>query len=138
MGTPRATTPGLLGDGGSIVVGWLTRIIVVFAVLGVLGYDGVAIIQGRVNVSDEADQIAQDAHDTWSDGHSVDRAYATARDEAAARGDSAPAAGFTIDPRTGLVTVKVVHTVQTLLVKRFGFSKGWATMTATGHAQDQS
>ena len=125
-------------DRGSIVIGWLTRIAVFAAIFGVLGYDVVAIGEGRVSAADEADQVAQDAHDTWSDSHSVDKAFATARQEVIAKGDTIPAGGFTIEPKTGLVTVKIKRTVDTLLVKRFGFSRGWATMTATGMAQDQS
>jgi hypothetical protein len=136
MGTGQATA--YPDDLGSIVVGWLTRVVLVLAVIGVLGYDAVAIGQGRVNAADEADQIAQDAHDTWADTHSVDKAYATARDEAAANGDSIPKGGFTIEPKHGLVTVKVQHSVDTLVIKHFGFSRPWTTMVATGQAQDQT
>jgi hypothetical protein len=136
MGTGQAG--GHSDDLGSIVIGWLTRVALALAVVGILGYDAVAIGQGRVNAADEADQIAQDAHDTWSETHNVNKAYATARDEAAAKGDSIPAGGFTIEPKTGLVTVKVRHSVDTLIVKRFGFSRPWTTMTATGQAQDQT
>lgn len=125
-------------DRGSIVIGWLTRIAVFAAIIGVLGYDVVAIGEGRVSAADEADQVAQDAHETWADSHNVDKAFATARDEVLAKGDTIPAGGFTIEPKTGLVTVKIKRTVETLLVKRFGFSRGWATMTATGRAQDQA
>jgi hypothetical protein len=136
MGTGRAAAHS--NDVGSIVIGWLTRVALVLAVIGILGYDAVAIGQGRVNAADEADQIAQDAHDTWSDTHSVDKAYATARDEAASQGDSIPSGGFTIEPKHGLVTVKVKHSVDTLVAKHFGFSRPWATMVAVGHAQDQT
>jgi hypothetical protein len=125
-------------DRGSIVIGWLTRIAVFAAIIGVLGYDVVAIGEGRVSAADEADQVAQDAHETWADSHNVDKAFATAREEVIAKGDTIPAGGFTIEPKTGLVTVKIKRTVDTLLVKRFGFSRGWATMTATGMAQDQA
>ncbi|HTY72756.1 MAG TPA: hypothetical protein VMI11_10085 [Actinomycetes bacterium] len=134
----RTARLGTSGDAGSIVIGWLTRIVLVAAVVGVVGYDAVSIGQGRVSTADEADQVAQDAHDTWSDTHSVDKAYTKARDEVAAHGDSIPPGGFSIQPTTGLVTVKVTHTVDTVLVKRFSFSRGWATMTATGQAQDQT
>jgi hypothetical protein len=138
MGTPRTGTSVGQGDRGSIVIGWLTRLMLVAAVVGVLGYDVVSIGQGRVSAADEADQIAQDAHETWSNTANVDKAFTTARDEAAAKGDSIPAGGFSIQPKTGLVTVTVRHSVQTLLAKRFGFSRSWTTMTATGQAQDQT
>ncbi len=135
MGLSRLSTPVDI-DGGSIVVGWLTRIVVVMAIIGVVGFDFMAIAQGHVSASDEADEVAQDAHNTWSDTHDVDKAYATAINEVKAKGDSIPKGGFTIEPKTGYVTVRVQHSVDTLLAKRFGFSKAWATMVGTGHAQD--
>jgi hypothetical protein len=138
MGTPRDGMPALKGDGGSIVIGWLTRIVIVAAIVGVVGYDAVAIAEAKVHASDEADQIAQDAHDTWAATANVNKAYVTAQDEAATNGDSIVPGGFTIVPKTGLVTVTVQHTATTLLVKHFSFSKHWAVMTGTGQAQDQS
>jgi hypothetical protein len=138
MGTAFNGTLGDPGDRGSIVIGWLTKLFVAAAVVGVLGYDAVSIGQGRVSVGDEADQIAVDAHDTWATTASVDKAYATAVKEAAASGDSVPRLGFSIQPKTGLVTVTVQHSVDTLLAKRFGFSRPWTKMSATGQAQDQT
>jgi nitroimidazol reductase NimA-like FMN-containing flavoprotein (pyridoxamine 5'-phosphate oxidase superfamily) len=138
MGTRRIATSAFAGDGGSIVIGWLTRIVVVAAIVGVFGYDAVAIGEAKVHASDEADQIAQDAHDTWAATASVNAAYLTAKNEATTNGDSIVPGGFTIVPKTGLVTVTVRHTATTLLVKRFAFSRGWASMTGTGQAQDQS
>jgi hypothetical protein len=141
MWTSRTGTPAMTGDRGSIVIGWLTRIAVVSAVVGVLGYDVVSIGQGRFSVADEADQVAQDAHSTWSDTHSVDQARKMASSEAATHGDTIAepvAQNFTVDAKTGLVTVTLQHSVETLLAKRFGFSRSWTTMRATGQAQDQS
>jgi hypothetical protein len=138
MGTPRDGIPALKGDGGSIVVGWLTRIVIVAAIVGVVGYDAVAIAEAKVHASDEADQIAQDAHDTWAATANVNKAYVTAQDEAATNGDTIVPGGFTIVPKTGLVTVTVQHTATTLIVKHFSFSRRWAVMTGTGQAQDQS
>jgi hypothetical protein len=135
MGVSRLGTPVDI-DGGSIVIGWLTRIVVVMAIVGVIGFDAMAIVQGHVTASDEADEIAQDAHDTWSDTHNVDKAYATASGEVKAKGDSIPKGGFTIEPKTGYVTIKVQHSVDTIVAKRFGFSRAWATMVGVGHAQD--
>lgn len=31
-------------DRGDIVLGWVTRLVVVFAVLGILGYDAISVI----------------------------------------------------------------------------------------------
>jgi hypothetical protein len=135
MGLSRLGTPVDI-DGGSIVVGWLTRIVVVMAIVGVIGFDAMAIVQGHVAASDEADEIAQDAHETWAETHNVDKAFATANGEVKAKGDRIPKGGFTIEPKTGLVTLQVQHSVDTLLAKRFGFSREWATMVGVGHAQD--
>jgi hypothetical protein len=135
MGLSRLGTP-VDTDAGSIVIGWLTRIVVVMAIIGLVAFDAMAIAQGHVSASDEADEVAQDAHNTWSDTHDVDKAYATADGEVKARGDRIPKGGFTIEPKTGYVTVKVQHSVDTLLAKHFGFSRAWATMVGVGHAQD--
>ena len=41
-------------------------------------------------------------------------------------------------PFHGVVTVKVKHSVDTIVVKHFGFTRPWATMVAVGQAQDQT
>ena len=122
MGLSRLGTP-VDTDGGSIVIGWLTRIVVVMAIVGLIAFDAMAIAQGHVSASDEADEVAQDAHNTWTDTHDVDKAYATANGEVKAKGDRIPKGGFTIEPKTGYVTVQVQHSVDTLLAKHFGFSR---------------
>ena len=90
MGTTRlraaATSAARVDDAGTIVLGWLTRIVLVAAVIGLIGYDAVAIAQGHVQAADHADQIAQDAHEVWAETHSLEKAQRRAAEVAGKRG----------------------------------------------------
>src|SRR4051812_42887623 len=71
--------------GGPVVIGWLTRLTVTLAVLGVLLFDGAALVIGRVSTADNADLAAQAAADAWSGTHSYKTALLAA--QTAAGGD---------------------------------------------------
>lgn len=50
-------------DDGGIVTGWLLKLFVVFAIIGVVAYDAVSITMARVTASDDARSIAQATSD---------------------------------------------------------------------------
>jgi hypothetical protein len=106
-------------DSGAIVLGWLTRLVVVFAVLGVLAYDGVSVVVAHVHVADKATQIASSAADTYKTGKSVQQAYEQAEADAQADGDSIKPQDFVVLP-TGTVQITLHRVAVTLWMQRIG------------------
>ena len=65
-----------------MVVGWLTKLTVTLAVLGVLLFDASTLLVGRVQVADQADTAAQAAADSWRQLHSYQAALLAAQSSA--------------------------------------------------------
>ncbi len=63
---------------GDIVTGWLTRVVLVLAVVGVIGFDGVTVGMASVSAQDQANTAAQVARDNFAQNHDVEQAYQAA------------------------------------------------------------
>jgi hypothetical protein len=118
------------GDRGDIVLGWLTRLTVVLAVLGVLGFDAVALGVGRLQAEERAQEAARAAVRTWKDTSDVQRAYEAALAEVESVEDTIDPSSFAVGS-DGSVTLTVRHTSSTLLVEKVAPVRDWATSTAT-------
>lgn len=117
------------GDAGGIVLGWLVRVALVLAVVGVLAFDGLSVLVAEMGVEDEAGRAARSASSTWSDTHDVRQAYTTAE---ASLGSSASAivpGTFRVTP-DGTVSLRVERTAPTLVLHRVDRTAGLARVTA--------
>lgn len=65
-------------DAGSIVLGWLTKLVLLFAVLGLLLFDGIAIGVNNVTAQDDANLAAQAAAEAYKNTHDLQAAYSAA------------------------------------------------------------
>ena len=117
------------GDRGDIVLGWLTKLTVVLAVLGVVGFDAVALGVGRLQAEDRAQEAARAAVRTWKDTSDVQRAYEAALAEVGVE-DTIDPTSFSVAP-DGAVTLTVRHTSPTLVVEKVEPVRDWATSSAT-------
>jgi hypothetical protein len=117
-------------DRGDIVLGWLTRLTVLLSLLGVLGFDAVALAVGRLTAEDRAQEAARAAVRAWSDTGDLQRAYEAALAETDGLVDGIAPGSFTVGP-DGTVTLTLTHTASTLLVERVGPVRSWATSSAT-------
>ena len=130
----------LHGDRGDIVLGWLTKLVVVLAVVGVIGFDLVALGVGRLQAEDRAAAAARAAASSWSSGSKdVQAAYdaAVARlaeDAGGLAEDSIDPSTFTVAP-DGTVTLTLRHTAATLLVEKVAAARPWATASVTTSAK---
>jgi hypothetical protein len=121
--------PRRLGDTGGIVIGWLTKIVVVAAVTGVAGFDAVSVVAARVGVVDQGQVAARAASESWRDREDVQLAYDTAAD--AAR--EANALNI-VDPKhfriadDGTVHLRVEREATTLVLHRISRLRDWATV----------
>ena len=62
-------------DEGSIVLGWLTKLIVVLALFGLVAFDGLSVVTTRFSAEDHANTAAAAAAETWKSGHDLQKAY---------------------------------------------------------------
>lgn len=119
---------------GDIVIGWLTRIIVVLAVFGVVAFDGISVGAGAVGAADDADTAAVAARDVWQQSHDVQQAYDAAVSSLSDKpSDSIPASSFSIDP-SGTVTLKVRRQTTTLLMQHIGPLRHLTVVVESGSA----
>lgn len=119
-------------DAGNIVVGWLTKLVVVFSVLGVLVFDGVSLGIAELAVTDSAAAASRAASRELMVGRTPQDAYATAS-ESVVQDDAfntLPSESFLVAPdRT--VTLTVVRETPTLVLHWIPRSEEWLVAEAT-------
>ncbi|MDT7802001.1 MAG: hypothetical protein QOI78_5434 [Actinomycetota bacterium] len=120
-------------DCGSIVVGWLTKVVVVVAVLGVMLFDALSVTASHIGASDDASQAATAAQVEWRTSHNVQLAYNAAVESLPSTSESVPAKSFTVSS-DGTVHLMVRRTTRTLIVHHVGFLKKYEVVTAAGEA----
>lgn len=115
-------------DRGSIVLGWLTKLIVFLAIAGVVAFDGIAITAARLGASDDAYQAASVAAEDFRQHHDVQSAYNAALGTIVSDTETMPAGGFSVDS-DGTVHLVLRRTITTVLVQKIGPLKKYAAVT---------
>jgi Tfp pilus assembly protein PilV len=119
-----------MGDRGDIVLGWLTKLVVVLGVLGVVGFDLISLGSTRFQAEDHAQAAARAAVESYRSGQDLQAAYDAAVAEVAPHGDTVEASTFTVDPQ-GQVTLTLHRTAPTMVVEKVAPLRHWAQMTST-------
>jgi hypothetical protein len=103
-------------DRGDIVLGWLTKVVVVLAVVALLGFDGVQVGLSTVQLQDQANDAATAARDTYAQHHDVAAALRAAQDSARTENseDVVVPGGFVV-ARDGSVTVQLTRPIHTVV-----------------------
>jgi hypothetical protein len=120
-------------DSGSVVIGWLTKLIVVVAVIGVMLFDVLSVTAARIGTSDDANQAATIAGNEWRTSHNAQLAYEAALDSLPSDSEDIPARSFVIGS-DGSVHLVVKRPVKTMLAHRIGPFKKYSVVTAHGEA----
>jgi hypothetical protein len=115
-----------------VVIGWLTRLTVTLAVLGVLLFDGAALLVGRVSTADNADTAAQAAADAYSSTHSYKTSLLAA--QTAAGADEVVPNSLRIAP-DGSTAVALHRSLSTLVVRHVPHLEDLASVTETGRGR---
>ena len=134
--TPQTRT---LNDQGGIVLGWLTRIVLFFAVAGLALFDAISIGTTAMTVADQGSFAALQASEDWQTSKSLQSAYNAAVAVAASENptDVIHTDDFKVDD-DGTVHLTVSRNATTLIIFRIGAIKDWAHIErhATGKAVD--
>jgi len=124
-------------DSGSIVLGWLTKLMAVLLLVGVVLFDFVSVGVARMSASDDANTAAAAASDEWSHTHNVQLAYNAAVDAITNPAEHVLIRGFSVGP-DGSVGLLLRREATTLVAYRIGPLKKYTMVTAHGEASPPS
>jgi hypothetical protein len=85
--SPPARRHSRRSDTGAILVGTLAKLLLAFAIIGAIAYDGFTIAAAQVGVRDDAQAAALAGHDAFVNTGSAQAAYAAVLKYAQAHGD---------------------------------------------------
>ena len=106
----------LTGEAGGIVVGWLVKLVAVFAVVGVLAFDGLSVGVAELSVTDTAAAASRAAGTVLTGGGTAQQAYDAAYRSAVTDDgvNQVPVESFQVVPDS--VTLTVRRTTPTLVL----------------------
>jgi hypothetical protein len=114
-------------DNGSVVIGWLTKLMVAIALVGVALFDSLAIGAAHLGASDDANTAAEAAVADYHTSHNVQAAYQAAVETLPTDSESIPAQQFLVQP-DGSVDLVVRRTTTTLVAHSIGPLKKYAVV----------
>jgi hypothetical protein len=115
-------------DNGSIVIGWLTKLMVATAIIGLVLFDSLSIGAARLGASDDANTAAEAASSDFRQNHNVQSAYQAALETLPSDSETIPARRFVVQP-DGTIDLVLHRTTTTLVVHRIGPLKKYALVT---------
>lgn len=121
----------MAADRRRVIVGWFTRVLVVFAVLGVVAFDGISILSAHLGAQDDANNAAADAASSWGSQHNIGAALAAAQG-ALSHGETIVPGSLSITA-AGVTTLRVTRDTKTLIAHDIGFLKKDTTFVVTGN-----
>lgn len=116
-----------------MISGWLIKIVLTVALIGLVAFEGGSPLITRAQVDGIAHNIADDATADYFQRRNEETARAVA-DELAAKEEVAIEA-FTVDPSTGVVTVKVFKEARSLFLKNWDTTKSWYEIRVTASGE---
>jgi hypothetical protein len=117
-------------DRGGIVIGWLAKIAVVFAVAGFVLFDAISVGSTMATVSDQGASAAREASAVWDGTKDVQAAYNAAVQTAIEQDPEnvVTPKGFSIDA-DGTVQLRISREARTLILFRWERTRKWAVVT---------
>lgn len=115
-------------DRGSIVIGWLTKLVVAIAIVGLALFDTLSIGAARLGASDDANTAAEAASADYRANHNVQSAYQAAIETLPSDSETIPPRQFVVQT-DGTVTLVLHRTTTTLVAHRIGPLKKYASVT---------
>ncbi|MHB1739925.1 MAG: hypothetical protein ACYCXA_10705 [Actinomycetes bacterium] len=135
--TPAGTSPTprhrVAGEDGGVILGWLTRLVVVLGLLAVLGYNAAAIGAAHLTAADAAQAAATAAASSWRSSHNLQAAYDAAAASDADRTDHIWRRDFWI-AQDGTAHVTLTKTATTLFLQQVTALRHWTVVTVTASA----
>jgi hypothetical protein len=124
------------GDRGDVVLGWLTKLVVILGLLGLVAFDGISLAQARFQAADHATTAASAAADDYKANHDLQKAY-NAAFATVSGNDTIETKSFQV-ATDGTVTLRLHHEATTLILNHIGPLKHWADAVETGEGRPAS
>jgi hypothetical protein len=127
---PRGGTVPIGGtDRGDIVMGWLTKIVLVLGIAGLGLFDALSIGSTAVSLSDQGQYAAREASEVWQQTDSVQKSYDAAVATAASQNaqNVVDPESFRID-RDNTVHLRIERTATTIVLHHWGRTASWAVL----------
>lgn len=118
-----------LSQRGGIITGWLLRLVIGLALLGVVVFEFGAVVIARVGVDGTAQTAAREAALVYGSSQNVETAKAEAAKKAKEGG--ATLSSFEVSQDGTTVTVTLERKARTFLIHKIGALKKYATVRAT-------
>jgi hypothetical protein len=135
--TGEQADPTPMGDRGDIVLGWLTKLVVVLAVLGVVGFDLISMGSARFQAEDHAQEAVRAATESYRAAQNLQAAYEAALAEVVEHGDTIDPQTFTVAP-DGRITLTLRRTASTMVVEKIPPARAWTEVDVTVTARPAS
>lgn len=116
-------------DRGDIVLGWLTKIVVVLGIAGLGLFDALSIGSTAVSLSDQGQYAAREASEVWQETDSVQEAYDAAVSTAVSQN-----ALNVVDPKSfridedNTVHLRIGRTATTIVLHHWDRTATWAVL----------
>ena len=121
------------------MIGWLTKIALVFAVAGFVLFDAISVASTTANVADQGSTAAMEASAIWDETHDVQAAYNAAVASATEQdpGNVVSPKGFAVDP-DGTVHLRITREAKTLILYRWDRTRSGPRSAATAQGRSVS
>jgi len=133
MRTPQGLLGNRDGDQGSIVLGWLTRLSLTLAILGIIGFEVLSIVSVKVQISDIGQTAAQSAITQYQQTHNATTAFQAASASAESQGATIDETTFVISDKS--VTFDLEKVAPTLFLYRWAPAAKYADVKTTVYAE---
>jgi hypothetical protein len=120
-------------DAGAIVMGWLVKIALVLAILGISAFDGIACASAHLMTTDDANTAASAAAAEYQTTHSLQAALAAAESAISNPSEALDPKSLSI-AEDGSATVTIERKVTTLVMYRIGPLKKYTDIKVRGQA----
>jgi len=114
---------------GDIVIGWLFKLVLSLAIVGVVTFEAGAVVVAHVSADSGANEVAGEAAFAAAGGGDQNAAEKAARTEADRQ--HVQLIGVSLSHDGTIVTVIVEKTAKTLLLHRVSFTKSWTLVRVT-------
>jgi hypothetical protein len=124
-------------DDGSIVLGWLTKIALGLAIVGLLLFEAVSVGLAHMGAQDDARGAASAASDVWQSTHKAELAYQAALSYADEHGDVLSPDDFEALP-DGTVSVRITKVATTLVLRHVKPLRSWTQADSSARVKSVS
>lgn len=122
-----------LGGDAGLILNWILRLLLILAIIGLIAWEGVAVMLVNFSAQDIAEKAATEANFEYFEKRSYQAAEMKARTEVVSRG--AEFVSLEIDSSTRTISVTATKKASTLFIHNIEPLRKYTSKTAKGSTQ---